>query len=290
MARWLCLAAASVSAASAGAPLVLSTTASDSSGGSSVQADLLTVETAQQRGAGAAVVRRNSNGTLSWKLWHEPRVEALAAASLGNGFVRALADGTLPRDNFAGYVAQDKFFLEVFSQAYTLAITKLADSDTVGIESFSVLVKGVLDELKLHSAYAAQWGVDTSDVQPTAECAAYVNFLKHVASEMDVAACAAAMVPCMRLYAFLGQQIQAEARTTSSSAGAYQEWVDTYADPGFEELALTLEGLLDRYASGVLAERVDELRELYVKAMQLELDFFDAWNPKRIEGVKKDEV
>ena len=72
------------------------------------------------------------------------------------------------------------------------------------------------------------------------------------------------MAPCMRLYAHLGQSLDAEA------AGPYGEWVRTYADPGFEALAATLEALLDRHA-------VDgpQVRRAYRRAMDLELGFFD---------------
>ena len=112
--------------------------------------------------------------------------------------------------------------------------------------------------------------------------------LKSVTATEDVAACAAAMVPCMRLYAHIGQQLKAAAAEPGApSAGAYQEWIDTYADAGFEELAATLERLLDRYTFSASAERVVELRDLYVKAMELELDFFDAWSPTR---TAKDEI
>lgn len=51
----------------------------------------------------------------------------------------------------------------------------------------------------------------------------------------------------------------------------YRQWIDTYADPGFEALADRLEGLLDRYGSDVAA-----LRFAYRRAMRLELAFFDA--------------
>lgn len=242
-----------------------------------------------QRAAWGNAASSPNGRTFSRELWADPQVKALADRSLNNGFVRALADGSLPKDRFAGYVAQDKFFLEVFSQAYTLALAKLQDDDTQGIKAFASLVKGVLDELKLHGSYAAKWGVDMTSIQPTPECSAYVEFLKQVATERDVAACAAAMVPCMRLYAFLGQQLRAASSMPGApSAGPYQEWIDTYADPGFEELALALENLLDKYAQGVLTERRGELRDLYVKAMNLELDFFDGWNPLRMAG--KDEV
>jgi thiaminase/transcriptional activator TenA len=47
--------------------------------------------------------------------------------------------------------------------------------------------------------------------------------------------------------------------------------VNTYADPAFEELAATLERLLDRYAADTPA-----VRAAYARAVDLELGFFDA--------------
>jgi thiaminase/transcriptional activator TenA len=102
---------------------------------------------------------------------------------------------------------QDKFFLEAFARAYTLALTKLPAADVAGVREFASLVRGVVDELRLHAGYATRWDVDMSAVVPVAATQGYVDFLNEVASSSDVVACAAAMVPCMRLYAFLGQVI-----------------------------------------------------------------------------------
>ena len=51
----------------------------------------------------------------------------LVAAAVGHPFVRGLGDGTLPRERFAGYVAQDAFFLESFARAYALALAHSPD-------------------------------------------------------------------------------------------------------------------------------------------------------------------
>jgi thiaminase/transcriptional activator TenA len=77
------------------------------------------------------------------------------------------------------------------------------------------------------------------------------------------------MAPCSRLYAHLGRALAAE-----GVRGPYREWVDTYADPAFEELAATLERLLDRYAADTAA-----VRAAYGRAVELELGFFDAALP-----------
>jgi len=53
--------------------------------------------------------------TLSARLWSDNR--DLAADALAHPFVRRLGDGSLDREIFAGYVAQDAFFLESFARA-----------------------------------------------------------------------------------------------------------------------------------------------------------------------------
>ena len=130
-----------------------------------------------------------------------------------------------------------------------------------------------------------------SSVTPIPACERYTEFLLQVAAEEDVAACAAAMVPCMRLYAELGQRIAARQRRCRAeqpsdvaapgacSAGIFQEWVDTYAAADIDTLASELEALLDRVAARGSAPSAEVLRRRYVHAMRLELEFFDAWAP-----------
>jgi thiaminase (transcriptional activator TenA) len=187
----------------------------------------------------------------------------LAAASLASPFVTGIADGTLPRERFAGYVAQDAFFLEAFARAYALGVAHSRDRAT--LDAFAELLAGVREELRLHDGYAARWGIDLAAVEPAAATLAYTDFLLATAALGDAGEVAAAMTPCMRLYAHLGRALAPRA------AGPYREWVDTYADPGFEELARTLEALLDR-----LAADTPGVRRAYRRAMELELAFFDA--------------
>jgi len=187
----------------------------------------------------------------------------LAAAALAHPFVAGVGDGSLPRGRFAAYVAQDAFFLESFARAYALGVAHSPDRDTLDV--FADLLAGVRDELRLHTGYAARWGIDLAQVTPLPATLAYTDFLLATASLGGVGLTAAAMTPCMRLYAHLGRSLSAEA------AGDYAEWVTTYADPDFEALAATLERLLDRAADDVPA-----VRTAYRRAMELEVGFFDA--------------
>jgi len=205
-------------------------------------------------------------GALSRDLWLAN--QDLAEACLGHPFVRSLAAGDLPIDCFRAYVAQDAYFLDAFARAYALALARSPDRH--GLEAFHALIGGVLDELQLHAAYASRWQVDLSRASPAEATLAYTNFLMTTASLSSVGETCAAMTPCMRLYAYLGQHLAPD----SVQGNPFQEWIDTYASPDFESLAVSLESLLDRYASAT-----DAVRATYRRAMQLELAFFDAHAP-----------
>ena len=199
--------------------------------------------------------------SLSTDLWTANA--DLARGALAHPFVTGIADGTLPRGRFTGYVAQDAFFLEAFARAYALGVAH--SRNRVTLDVFADLLAGVREELRLHAGYAERWGIDLAAVTPAAATLAYTDFLLATASLGGVAVTCAAMTPCMRLYAHLGQSLAGRAH------GDYAEWVTTYADPAFEELTCTLERLLD--ATGTDDPAVPGA---YRRAMQLELDFFTA--------------
>ena len=53
--------------------------------------------------------------SIARRLWVDNA--ELAGRALAHPFVRGVADGSLPREVFSGYVAQDAFFLEAFARA-----------------------------------------------------------------------------------------------------------------------------------------------------------------------------
>jgi thiaminase (transcriptional activator TenA) len=183
---------------------------------------------------------------------------------LAHGFVRGLADGSLPIDSFKGYVAQDAYFLEAFARAYGFCLAH--SSEREDLNSFADLIAGVREELELHNSYARRWQVELAGVRPIAATSAYTGFLLDTAQLGKLGETIAAMTPCMRLYAWLGQSL-----ATGTVAPLYGEWVKTYADPAFEALAAQLESLLDQHARDSDAVRIN-----YRRAMELEYGFFDA--------------
>ena len=165
---------------------------------------------------------------------------------------------------FQHYVAQDAFFLEAFARAYALCVARAPDRESM--RAFKGLLDAVDDELELHRSYADRWDVNLV-AAPTEATRAYTDFLLRVASVESPAHTAAAMAPCMRLYAWLGQQL----KPIASSDSPYYEWIETYSSEDFNAHAVALEALVDRLAGDEGA-----LSSHYSTAMRLELAFFES--------------
>jgi len=201
--------------------------------------------------------------SISRKLWEVN--QDLAQASLNHPFVQGIADGTLEQQKFAYYVGQDAFFLEAFARAYSIAAAKAPDF--TGFTVFHNLAGGVLAELQLHALYAAKWEVDLYFVEPGAATRRYTDFLLATAWGGDVGLTATAMSPCLRLYAFLGEELARHGIPNHQ----YAEWIRTYSSPDFTPLAQALENLVETYASDTKL-----VHSTYRYAMLCERDFFQA--------------
>jgi len=200
--------------------------------------------------------------SLATNLWRQN--QALAARILAHPFVRGLGDGSLPKASFRRYVAQDAYFLEAFARAYAVCLATSHERED--LYDFAGLIGGVIEELRLHAGYAALWKVELEGVVPNPATLAYTNFLATTAARGSIGETAAAMTPCMRLYAFLGQSL-----ARGPVADPYAEWIRTYAAPEFETLAARLEAVLDRHARDL-----PPIHTAYRQAMLLELEFFAA--------------
>ena len=199
-------------------------------------------------------------------LWHNDR--DLADACLVHPFVRGLADGSLPTPRYRDYVAQDAFFLRAFRGAYALAGSRCTDAE--GKQLYAQLAQGVDDELRLHRQQAERLGIDVSRVVPSDATLAYTEFLTATAATRPEPCAAAAMLPCLRLYAWLGERLLPQLAPSSP----FGDWVRTYADPGFGSLWRALAERLEGAERHGMAR--DELAALHRRAMHLEHRFFAA--------------
>ena len=203
---------------------------------------------------------------ITQKLWE--RNYNLASLSLNTKFVQGIKNGDLPKTKFQEYLAQDYFFLESFARAYGLAVSKSRNKKN--IKTLSVLLSGVSEELILHQTYAQEWDIDltTNLIGPATK--KYTDFLEEVSLNLSLIEIMSAMTPCMRLYSWLGKKL-----LNMISDNPYKEWILTYSDESFDNLAKSLENLIDEYDESY---DIDQINFLYKKAMELELDFFNAYS------------
>eukprot|EP00850_Spirogloea_muscicola_P020677 SM000223S07305 [mRNA] locus=s223:59029:71140:- [translate_table: standard] len=252
--------------------------------------------------AAAAAMKEAAEPRASARLWLLCRAEAMAA--LHHPFVVALLAQTLPRPAFRCYASQDVHFLRAFARAMELAESSSPDEAAGAV--LRECRAGILKELDGQLACATEVGGEDGARAPSAAAMAYMSFLLTVAEEGREPGSVAhvptdrslrclhivtAMTPCMRLYAFLGQELQRAAPfvVAPTDVHSYASWIATYASADFQADAMRLEGLLDRLAKGLPTSDIEVLEYLYRRAMQLELDFFSAELPGTLQPDSRSE-
>ncbi|KAI7980300.1 hypothetical protein LOK49_Contig170G00010 [Camellia lanceoleosa] len=227
---------------------------------------------------------------IARRFWIKFHKEAILA--LYTPFVVCLASGNLTLHTFRHYIAQDFFFLKAFAQAYKLAEECADDDDAKAV--ISQLRKSVLEELKMHDSFVQEWGFDmVKENTLNSATVKYTDFLLATASgkiegvkgpgklatpfeKTKLAAYTlGAMTPCMRLYAFIGKEVQALLDSNESSH-LYKTWIDNYSSESFQDSALQTEDLLDKLSVSLTGEEIDIIEKLYHQAMKLEIEFFCA--------------
>jgi thiaminase/transcriptional activator TenA len=194
---------------------------------------------------------------------------------LAHPVVRGIAAGTLDERRFRRWLAQDYLFLLDYVRLFALAAARAPDGGTLG-RLVDLAHATFHDELSLHRAYAARFGLAERELEATQKspvCAAYTDFLLRTAATGDFAEVVAALLPCMWGYSEIGRALAAEGPPAEPR---YRQWVETYADPGFAELAAWCAGLLDRVAAGLPAERVAACERAFRTSLDHELAFWDA--------------
>lgn len=169
--------------------------------------------------------------------WWE-RIADVRHGTESDPFVTRLGDGTLPREAFVEYLAQDAEYLH----AYAEVLAGLADlADDPAERAFWTLgsAECLEEELRLHASWTGG-----SRVEPSPTCAAYVAHLR-ASVEAGYAEGVAAALPCYWMYADLGEQLA----TRAVDGHPYRDWLLTYGDPTFAEAARQARRITDRVAA-----------------------------------------
>lgn len=188
--------------------------------------------------------------------------------------VRGIAAGDLDEQRFRAWLVQDYLFLLDYVRLFALAAARAPDLDAL-TKLVGLAHSTLHDELALHRSYAAQFGIAEAELEVAPKsrtCAAYTDFLLRTAATADFAETVAALLPCMWGYSEIGRALAAAGLPAEPR---YRQWVETYADPAFAELAGWCAALLDRVTDGAGEATRQRCEGAFVASLEHELAFWD---------------
>lgn len=186
-------------------------------------------------------------------------------------FVRQLADGTLPREAFTHYLAQDALYLREYAQLLSRA-SELAPDETERAFWADSARACLESELALHETR----GADTP-VEPSDETAAYLAHLRAAAASGDHAVLIAAVLPCYWLYQDVGERLAAHGHP----GHPYADWLGMYGAPAFAAATRHAIEWVQRAARRAPDDRVERMRAAFDESCRHELAFFAQRAPVR---------
>ncbi|QAY72980.1 bifunctional hydroxymethylpyrimidine kinase/phosphomethylpyrimidine kinase [Agromyces protaetiae] len=153
-------------------------------------------------------------------------------------FIRSLADGTLDRGAFLGYLAQDALYLRDYARVLAEASRLAPDASAQAFWAESA--RGAIEgELELHTGeLAASDSPATSgvrDLEADRATTAYLDHLLATAARGEYSVLVAALLPCFWIYTDLGARLGAGGFGDAPLRAdhPYAAWLATYRDPAF---------------------------------------------------------
>ncbi|WP_235036074.1 bifunctional hydroxymethylpyrimidine kinase/phosphomethylpyrimidine kinase [Curtobacterium sp. 18060] len=216
-------------------------------------------------------------------------VSAVLQATIECGFLVGLRDGTLDADVFAGYLAQDLHYLRAYEQHLAALAARAAGAAAAGAAAAGAAAAGAAAAgAGRGPAAAAFWtaaaegcaaeardlhhrrlaGTHADDpVHPT--CAGYLAHLQEAADSGSAAVLAAAVLPCFRVYAWVGAQLGA-----APDGHPFADWLTAYGDPGFAASSAEAARLVEEMAAAATPVERGRMARAFRRSTEWELAFF----------------
>ncbi|MEP4195285.1 MAG: thiaminase II [Aliishimia sp.] len=196
-----------------------------------------------------------------------------------HAFVEGLADGSLPRASFLHYLVQDYVFLVHFARAWSFAVVKAETLDEMKVCAGTVDAL-VNHEMALHVKTCAAQGIDEDALFRATEefeNLAYTRYVMDCGLQGDFLDLMAALAPCCFGYGEIGKRLAA----SKSADAQYQDWIDTYADDGYQSVMSGVGQMIDAAIARRLGPdpestpRWTRLQDRFTTATRLEVGFWD---------------
>ncbi|KAJ4850995.1 hypothetical protein Tsubulata_026802 [Turnera subulata] len=223
--------------------------------------------------------------SLAIRLWNDCRLESLYA--LYSPFVVSLAAGNLDTETYAQYIFQDIAYGKT-----AVTVSEKAENDTDDPDAkaiFAMFKEGDQSGVESSQAWLDEHRPDAdSDYVVNDATKYYQQFLidtvngiveghdEQFTGPIVSVFTLAAMIPCWKLYFFIGKQVVASIGDYYKNP--YRDWIDGNSDDSLGEEIKTIESVLNKLAAslGLTSEQLDIVEEVYRKGMKCEIQFFHA--------------
>lgn len=181
----------------------------------------------------------------------------------------ALEDGSLPREIFGYYMAQDAHYLTDYGRVLATCAGQATGPDELLFWAASANTT-VRVERELHAAHVA----DFTATEKSPSCTAYTSYLLSLTTGGCYPELAAAILPCFWIYEDVGTRLKN--RVSDLTTHPYGDWIGTYGDSSFAESTRTARRIVDHLAAQADPVTLDRMHEAFRRAAQYEWIFWDA--------------
>lgn len=202
--------------------------------------------------------------SLSEYLWQ--KTTALHEEALKSSYIQALKSGSLDPVKFGAYNVQDSVYCYYSKQSMDTAAERATNQSLKAFfearaKSYDTYYKSLFKEWQIQNPSGIQLG---------SACAGYVNHIHNVATSMDPIYLVPALIPCARLWPWIGGQMGAK----TENFGVYTKWVRENLDPdshGYEKYEAVIN---EAYKDGHIDKQI--ALKIYTLSMQGEVAFFSS--------------
>lgn len=186
-------------------------------------------------------------------------------------FNTELSNGTLPKEKFIFYLAQDACYLLEFGRTLSTISGRMQDAELVmAFAGFST--GAIFAERNLHESYFVEFGLPNK-VEPSPATLLYTNYILSEAAYASVEVAAAAVLPCFWIYKAVGDHIFAQ---QNGDQNPYKRWIDMYAGLEFAAAVEKAITITDQLAEGANAATQQKMLSAFEMATRLEWMFWDS--------------
>ena len=194
---------------------------------------------------------------------------------LRTDFLMQMQDGTLPEENFKGYIVDDSLYLREYAKVFAWGMIKARDMDAV--RTYYSLLSFVNEgEGATRLQYLKKYGLQDSEIQylpQREENRVYTETMVSAAREgAGAPECMMACLPCMLSYCWIFRIMVKENPQVLNTV--YGPMIRDYASQSYEDCCRSWSAYADRICEDLPAERKKACMKIFRQCSLCELGFW----------------